>query len=374
MDAVEALVSSPDGEALRRRHRVGRDTFLDVMAVWAGAADVRTGRGMALAHETVAAQLGCSTRHVGRAAALAEALGVARTMLPGGYLAAGDRREAERLTGARQIRIASVRALTQPRPTPSQDDSERSNVHLPHRGIEDPFPSVGECLPSALPLSRQGHRRPAARAAPTNRWQPPGMWSLAEGLARALPWLRRHRTSQVARVLTNVGVDPTDWTVSELLDAIDGRNRARGWFSLSGPRNPLGFLCHTLRDVLSRVEETPGARRRREAETRGRERLAEAERGRAQAARRAELEADPEWTDRQRRALEEIRAAWSRPRPKPVPGPFRPVIDPEAQAALIADIEARAARLKAEAAARRRGGGNFFQRIEEVGPTGPIRE
>ncbi|MDR1387378.1 MAG: hypothetical protein LBJ44_07295 [Propionibacteriaceae bacterium] len=343
LDAVEALLATPEGEALRKRHKVKADTFIDVMRVWAGAADTTTGRNMALAHQTVARRLGCSPRHVARAAALAEALGVAVTIRPGSYLDRSARAQAHETTGNSQITVASIRALTAPKP-----QSTTPNVNPPSWGIDPGPSSVVRRLPGRPARSRRPGRRAAARPATTNQWRAgPEALDLAAQLARRVPWLRPFRPHRIARALANAGLDPTGWTSSDLIDALDRRNRDHGWFSIV-PKRPLGWLVTATREATIGVEP-PAARRAREKSEYGRaaeaERLARAADHERAAAERAAAE----------KAKETLRALWlgdHRPRPPREPK-VMPFVTSEHQAALMGHVQEIVARQKAAALARR---------------------
>ena len=77
LHAVEAALSVPEVETLRRRLRVaGRSTVLRACRVWAAAADRRTGRDVAVSHRTVAAAIGYAEATVKRIVRFLSRLGL----------------------------------------------------------------------------------------------------------------------------------------------------------------------------------------------------------------------------------------------------------------------------------------------------------
>ncbi len=156
-DAVMDALRTPEGEELRRRAKVAPDTLFRVANADRVAADVTTGRGVATAHETVAAVLGMCKKTVQRTRKLLEALGLAVTVVEGRYLTVAERQAAERAHGGRQIRAASVRALTMPKGVAVE------NVHLPRRGsVSSITPDLKVKQTRASALKSAASRRPRA--------------------------------------------------------------------------------------------------------------------------------------------------------------------------------------------------------------------
>lgn len=152
-DAVMDALRTPEGEELRRRVSIAPDTLLRIAHADMLAADADTGRGVSTAHETVAEVTGVCKKTVQRARGLLEALGLAVSIVEGRYLTVAEREAALSAHGGRQIKAASVRALTMPKRWAVE------NVHLPRRGdlgIKTPDlevkPTRASARESAAPL------------------------------------------------------------------------------------------------------------------------------------------------------------------------------------------------------------------------------
>lgn len=89
-DAVMDVLRTPEGEEARRAAKVAPDTLLRVAYADRAAADQATGRGVATAHETVAAQLGMSAKTVQRSRSSgASCVVVGAADVAGGFLVGG---------------------------------------------------------------------------------------------------------------------------------------------------------------------------------------------------------------------------------------------------------------------------------------------
>ena len=279
LETLAAALRTPQGEELRAAAKVSADTLIDVAAADARAADSRTGRGVATAHDTVAKALGCSGKTVQRARLLIEALGFAKTVIVGRYLTTEERAEAHAHHGGDQRRMASERALVVPRHV--------SNVHLPPWGcFNSHLPTRSDLPKRASARSGAASRQPRTTKSP-KRCQPRptiAVQRLAAALAARLPWLARGHIGSLCRTLTVLGLDDTGWSASDVIDMLDRRNVQLGLYSLTGgsQRDPLALFAHQVRAALVDVNEPPRLRRGREA----------AERAAARAAARAEREAE----------------------------------------------------------------------------------
>ena len=279
LDRLSAALRTPEGEEKRAAAKVSADTLIDVAAADARAADSRTGRGVATAHDTVAKALGCSGKTVQRARLLIEALGFAKTVIVGRYLTTEERAEAHAHHGGDQRRMASERALVVPRHV--------SNVHLPPWGcFNSHLPTRSDLPKRASARSGAASRQPKTTKSP-KRCQPRptiAVQRLAAALGARLPWLARGHIGSLCRTLTVLGLDDTGWSASDVIDMLDRRNVQLGLYSLTGgsQRDPLALFAHQVRAALVDVDEPPRLRRGREA----------AERAAARAAARAEREAE----------------------------------------------------------------------------------
>ncbi len=310
LDALSAAVRAPEGQELRAAAKVCVDTLLDVAAADARAADRRTGRGVTTAHDTVAADLGCSGKTVQRARTLVEALGYATTIVVGRYLTTEERAEANAHHGGDQRRMASERALLVPRST--------SNVHLPRRGALTPTPPLRSELPKRANARSGAASRPPATKKTRLRCHPRpaiAVQRLAAGIAQRLPWLARGHIGSLCRTLTLLGLDDQGWSTQDVIDMLDRRNVQLGLYSLSGSaqRDPLALFAHQVRAALVDIDEPPRLRRARDATARAADQAqARADREAENAHLAAEL-ADPQVQSRiwetKRRMREQLSAA-----------------------------------------------------------------
>lgn len=303
---LEAALRTEAGEAARKAAHVRVETALDVAAADARAADVRTGRGLATAHATVAAVLGCSAKTVQRARDLIAALGYAVTAAVGRYLTGEERAEANAVHGGDQRRMASQRALTVPRP--SQD------VHLPRRGAVNPSSPPRSGLPKRAPARPGAAPRPAAKRRTALRSSQPrptlAVQRLAGKIAARLPWLAKGHIGSLCRTLACLGLDEDGWTATDVLDLLDRRNVGAGLYALppSSQRDPLALFAYQARAALAEVDEPPKARRERQrAALRAEQARWRAEQDAAEARWRAEQD-DPDAQARIAAAKASIRA------------------------------------------------------------------
>jgi len=216
-------------------------------------ADVRTGRNVATAHDTVAAQLGMSAKTVQRARTLLERLGLAVTVWAGRYLTLAERAAARARHGASQLRAASTRALISPKQAVALVPVE--NVQLPRRGHHPPQPH----------LSKKSSTRVTARRKPSSRTPiPVGVQRLAAQLAQRMPWLARNRhIGALAKLLHRHDLDAdAGWTATRLLRVLEQHNRATGHVvpDSAVQRNPLGYLNWLLTGAAKQLTSPSGAR------------------------------------------------------------------------------------------------------------------
>lgn len=296
-DALMDALATPEGEEIRRRVKVSPGTLLRVARRDWQSADVATGRGVTTAHATVAAELGMSKKTVQRAREIIQELGYAVTILEGSYLTNEERRAAREHHRGSQIRVASTRALTVPKP--AIDPHSVENVHLPRRANALKESSFNEYSPTrASALERTAaqskaainQRRAAARAGNVERPRPIDVQRFIGTLAQRMPWLARGRhIGQLAGVLERSGVDVGRWTVNDLLAAIERFSHEAG-VKVTAPgdqRNPLAYFGWLLRNSVDPDGSTPTERREAErAQKLARQRRAreEAERERARIA------------------------------------------------------------------------------------------
>lgn len=301
---MDALATG-EGEEIRRRVSVSRDTLLRVAWRDAQSADAATGRGVTTAHATIAAELGMAKKTVERARQIVQELGYAVTILEGSYLTRSERKAAHEHHGGWQLRAASTRALTVPKGASHRGSVE--NVDLPRRGSvltkshplkRSPKRASARSSAAAQPKAAgmtEGGRRGRARRAETPR--PIDLQRLARDVDERLPWVCRGRhIGHLASVLDRAGVDPCRWTAGDLVAAVERFEHQVGG-RLTAPkterRDPLGFFAWLLRmsvdPTVPTVSELREIARSRKLEEQRRRRAQAA----AEEARAASLD-DPE--------------------------------------------------------------------------------
>ena len=302
-DAVMDALRTPEGEGLRRRARVAADTLLRVAYADRLSADRATGRDVCTAHETVAAQLGMSSKTVQRARHLLEALGLAVTVAEGRYLTTAEREQARLVHGSDQVRAASTRALVMPATATAgrapRNPRSVENVHLPVSPSGEQVSHVLKSSPTrAHSRAREGTaaRRPATtkRNRPTAPEAPRAIavQQLAARLASRMPWLDRGaHIGRVCSLIERMQLVERGWTVQQIVDRIDDHVRGTG-IRIADPddqRDPLGYLAWMLRAAVPADELAPFERVAQER----RERMARAAaQSAAEAARRAQIDAE----------------------------------------------------------------------------------
>ncbi len=233
--AVRVALAQPDGQQLLARHHVAPATVVAIATLDAQVADHRTGRSVATAHATVARALGVCSRTVQRARQVLLDAGLAAVVATGRYLTAAERHQAA-AAGRHQIRAASTRVLTLPR--------HLAHVHLPRRGSRTPHTSR-QCMGTNRALTR-------AKAATKQLTRPIWVQRLAGRLAARLPWLATTHIGRLCDALDALPITP-DWTVTDIIDTLDARNRHLGLVSLPPPsqHHPTALLAHQLTDALN---------------------------------------------------------------------------------------------------------------------------
>jgi len=286
-DALMDALSTRSGEEARRRARVAPDTLLRVARADWLAADAKTGRGLATAHETVAAALGMSSKTVQRSRGLLEVLGFAVTIVEGRYLTVAERKAAKETHGGRQVRAASLRALTMPR-----SSSPVQNVYLPRRGdlllhplVKENSSKRADARKKAPITPRSKKRKSRATANVIETPRPIAIQRLAADLVRQVRWLDTgQHVGALCTVLQAAGLDGARWSARGLIDTMDRFVGDRGMKYPDSTQNPLGFLRWVLSAAIDPATPTPDERRAQIADER-RERA-------IQQARQRQLEAE----------------------------------------------------------------------------------
>ncbi|MEO8093672.1 MAG: hypothetical protein ABI632_01940 [Pseudolysinimonas sp.] len=324
-DALMDALATPEGEAVRARGKVAAKTLLRIAREEWMVADVAAGRDVATSHATVGRKVDRCERQVGRARRVLALLGFAVTIEGGRYLHSHERAAARDAHGGHQVRAASTRALTLPRPASVE------NVQLPPKGLALKESPVKESLPTRASAHEASASRPRARTSTTGRSRqdasrsprPIELQRFAGQLVARMPWLARGRhVGAVCSMLGRVGVDPARWTVDALLDAIARANVASGTVvpAAVAQRDPLGYLAWSIGRAIDPAEPTPTEVAREVSEQR------RAERARRAQERAAQPPQAPDELARIAQIIEQMKvdeAARRRAQNRPAPHPER---------------------------------------------------
>lgn len=305
------MLRSPEGDEARRAVSITHDTLLRIARLDANSADSTNGRGVSTAHDTVAAALGMCKRTVQRGRELIQRLGFAIVVVQGRYLTRGERDEALLTHGNRQLRAASVRALTVPKHI-----NTVKNVHLPRKGLNNPLTHLKTNSPK-----RAYARKAASRLekSPSNNQPLPqqiqklatqlsekllflGMWRthVSENAAQEVSITHRSRgLRSLERVISRSGIAKRNLQTEDVLYVLDTLTRENGQITLTGSyvQNPLGYLTTLLRRVVNYVDRTEYLTRetvRAGTETRRRQLHAAQEQARIERQAERELSLTPE--------------------------------------------------------------------------------
>lgn len=320
LPAAERIIGMPSSEALRRRLRVaGVSTVLRACREWAASADHRTGRDVAISHETVAKRIGYKASTVKRIMRFLTRLGLIVEVVRGtNRLNLEQLAEARKLGAVWQRSAASTRALTIPRsvdgtPLPTHVTSlEKSPVKR------------------TLPRRASAHTAGAPRRRALNgvfdldgslpTWRP-GVQDFAAELTRRLPHLLRTTRSkpqrvrtelpdgrivqhdiggrhigQVCSVIARERLVERGWTVFQVLQLVDAHARTlRVDVDPAEQRDPLAWFVWLLRRAIGQDQLSPSLQAQRDRD----QARAESEARRAADAElRRRIEADQPEIDR----------------------------------------------------------------------------
>jgi len=216
---VYGLVTTPAGDAHRRRVSIKLETFMRFVEAEASMANRHDGRGITTSHETLARMVGMSKITARRARALMEALECLVTVRTGRYLFHLERLEATALHGGRQLRVASVRALHVPQAVESVPNEHLATASRfnPSTHLFKSPPRRGK--PHSEPAPRAQQRQKRAKFVP-GAYQPRSLplQRLAARLVNRLPWLPNElSTLRVQRIVHRSGFDADRYSYADLL-------------------------------------------------------------------------------------------------------------------------------------------------------------
>ena len=305
LTAVQSVLDTPEGEALRRRISIRRKTFLRFCEVEAESAHRRHGRHVATSHETLAQRLGMSKITARRARQLMGLLDCSVTLRTGRYLTVAERLAATETHGGRQLRAASVRALVIPKNVQSVQNEHLASSRS-RRGLSPVLKSQtrrGKPHSEAATRPQQRQKRAKKFVPGSDEARPLDLQRFAFELIRRMGWLPNDtRPFDVCNVLVRERFDWRRYSVSDLIGMWTAMDAAANRESLSAAsvKKPLGFL--RTQTKLARIwadvtRYRPAGVKADDAARERRERLARQARERAaDAAARASI--DQEAADR----------------------------------------------------------------------------
>ncbi len=306
--ALEVALRFPEVDALRRRKGApGVETVMRFAGLWAASGDRRTGRDIAISHETIAKATGYKRATVKNTASFLAALGFLIEVATGANrLTRAQLAEARKMGARKQTAVASTRALTIPRAVYGRP--------LPLSGKVNETSPVTKDSPkrACRPQGAAPRHSSRKKSASSGRTFPIPMWRLASDLVNALPRLlwtttaQPHRTTvtsregrtepvwsggrhvgQVCDALQRWQILENGWTATEILDRITAYRLAARISEPAGDqlRDPLAWFVALLRRAIGQQEPSPtrrsaherhlrlaesAARRRADAEARDR--------------------------------------------------------------------------------------------------------
>ena len=337
LHAVEFVLALPSVEALRRRLRVaGVPTVMKACREWAAAADHRTGRDVAVSHQTVAARIGYAEATVKRIMRFLSRLGLVVEVARGANrLTLEQLAEARQLGGVQQRAVASTRALTIPRavdgtPLPTQEPVNRKSLvkrYLPrrasaHKAGAPRRSALNEVFDSAGTQPRWSPEVQAF-AARLVQERPRLLWTTRSAPHRVavqtpdgrtdLQWVGGRHIGQICDAITRLRLLERGWTVAKVLETVDlHRATLRVDVAPAEQRDPLAWLVWLIRRAIGLEELSPALQARRDRDA---ARAEAAERRVADAELRARIAAEQP-------AIDEILAEMHRRFPRR-PGPRR---------------------------------------------------
>lgn len=231
----------------RRVPRMLAATVTTVMGKASAHADHATGRHLAVASATLAAEVGCCTKTVQRCLQIVAVLGRAV--------------EASRGTrGPGGQKLPSVWHLITPKRAAENPDSAApvvDGVHLPPLGgcswispVKSYSPSVRAGAPAThFPPTppRPGRRRRCWRTTP----RPLALQRLAGQLVASSHGIGRGHIGAICDAMAGAGIDPNAWTARQLSDALNADMRATGSTWPDHIEHPAAFLAVRLRRVIA---------------------------------------------------------------------------------------------------------------------------
>lgn len=272
MRQIITWARSDTGIQICRQHRLAPDKFIAAANAHAAYADESTGRSLTAARETLAEYAGISTDVLDRARRILRRIGAAVEIVCGRYLTIAERIEASLTHGGRQLRAASVWALTSKFALdPSVYPQFPNHADLPENPLGSTGISCSRVITNAR-ASRRARTLTKASRSPRPLHAQIAAARLADRLAPVMPGYRgidRHghyvpgtdhqHIGSITDALLDADIDTTRWTGDAIADRITEFRRDRTLLHLASPTAFLRWQLRALTDVWA--GPTPAERR-----------------------------------------------------------------------------------------------------------------
>lgn len=262
MRQIITFARSETGIKVCHEHRIAPDKFIAAANAHAAYADEATGRSLTAARDTLAEYAGISTDVLDRARQILRRIGAAVELVRGRYLTIAERIEASLTHGGKQLRAASVWALS----SKFTGDASVYPQFPNHADLpENPLGSTGISRSQVVTNARAPRR---ARALTKTAHSPRPLHAqiaaarLADRLASAMPDYRgvdRHghyvpdtdhqHIGSITDALLDAEIDTTRWTGDAIADQITEFRRDRTLPHLASPAAFLRWQLRALADV-----------------------------------------------------------------------------------------------------------------------------
>ena len=206
------------------RHHVDPDTFRAWALVKSGYAHAGTGRRCVVRPDTLASVMDVCERTVQRCSAAAREMGLEVVVLVGRMLTFPEVAYARR-NGSRQRGLSTEVALTNPQVIRGLVEHVTPTRGRAVPNQNSPLPVV----PHGLAAEQKGAAPPRSdhKGRPRTRSRPAG-WSLAQELARSVPWLAAEPPARLAPALSRFATCQTPWQAGDVVAAIEDHTSRRG--------------------------------------------------------------------------------------------------------------------------------------------------
>lgn len=262
MRQIITWARSDTGIKVCSQHHIAPDKFIAAANAHAAYADEATGRSLTAARDTLADYAGISTDVLDRARQILRHIGAAVELVRGRYLTIAERIEASLTHGGKQLRAASVWALTSRFVALGSVYPQFPNhADLPENPLGSPDISSSRVITNArAPRRARALTRPSHQPRPLHAQIAAA--HLADRLAPAMPAYRgidrtghhvpgthHQHIGVIADALIDAGIDTTRWTGDAIADRITKFRRDRTLPHIASPTAFLRWQLQALADV-----------------------------------------------------------------------------------------------------------------------------